>query len=132
MRVLVPLLSKHENNEFFLQNILDSAKEIVLLLVIDTQMMPGQFGFAASDIATGNALLQELKKFFVKKRRLCLEIEEWGNTESKILQTAQMKSVDRIFFAKQNNDFYFRLVSSIRSKTKIPIEEIKVPFPEKK
>lgn len=130
--VLLPILSKQETKKEFLDSIPAEAKDIFLLLVIDTELMVGQFGFAASDIATGNALMQELKTTLGKKGRKCTEMEEWGNTERKIMQIAQLKQVDKIFLVKQNNEFYMKLIKSLNEGLKIPIEEISLPEPEKK
>jgi hypothetical protein len=132
MRVLIPILSKQESNTFFLEKIPKEADEIFLLLVIDTGFMPGRFGFAASDIAAGNVLMQLMRKFFIRRRRKCFDIEEWGNTERKILQIIHLKKISMVLLVKQNNEFYRGLVGQIQEQSKAEIVEIELPKPEKK
>ncbi|MDD5148496.1 MAG: hypothetical protein PHH08_03455 [Candidatus ainarchaeum sp.] len=132
MRILIPILSKQESNAEFLEKIPNAAEEIFLLLVIDKGFMHGQFGFAASDIAAGNVLMQMLRKYFVKRRKKCFDIEEWGATENKIIQMAQLKLIDKIFLVKQNNLFYDELVEQLREKSGSEIVEIGLPKPLKK
>ena len=43
-KVLVPLLSKREAEPAFVETIASKAREIILLLVIDTNAMSGEFG----------------------------------------------------------------------------------------
>ncbi|MDD5163394.1 MAG: hypothetical protein PHD95_04260 [Candidatus ainarchaeum sp.] len=130
-RILMPILSKQEGNTGFLEQIPKEAEEIFLLLVIDTGFMPGMFGFAASDIAAGNVLMQLIRKFFVRRRKKCFDIEEWGNTERKILQTIHLKKIGTVFLVKQDNQFYRELVEQIRSESEAEIIEIELPRKEK-
>ncbi|MBN1940876.1 MAG: hypothetical protein JW772_01705 [Candidatus Diapherotrites archaeon] len=131
-RILIPILSKKENNRLFVESIPEEAKEIFLLLTIDTELMPGQFGFAASDIAGGNALMQSLEEIFSAKNRRCIALEEWGKTERKILQIAQLKKIDEIYLVKQANQFYEQLVQEMNETLQIPVIEIALPAPAKK
>jgi len=131
-KILIPVLSKRESEKEFLEQLPENAKEIFLLLVIDTDTMLGKFGFAAGDIASGNALIQEIKKTLEKKGRKCIEAEEWGNTERKIMQLAQLKQADLIMLVKQENDFYKKLVKKITEETKIPTMEIVLSEKQKK
>ena len=66
MRVLVPLLSKQENSPEFIDKITTRVKEIILLVVVDTNAMVGRFGFAANEIREGNALMEEIKELTVE------------------------------------------------------------------
>jgi len=126
-KVLVPLLSKREAEPAFVQAIANKAHEIILLLVIDTNAMSGEFGFATNEIAVGNALMQKIKKAIGKKRKTCNYVIEWGDTATKIEHMAQLYQVDKVYMVKQANQFYKILVKGMKEKLPdIEIEEIKL------
>ncbi len=126
-KVLVPLLSKREAEPAFVQAIANKAHEIILLLVIDTNAMSGEFGFATNEIAVGNALMQKIKKAIGKKRKTCNDVIEWGDTATKIEHMAQLYQVDKVYMVKQANQFYKILVKGMKEKLPdIEIEEIKL------
>jgi len=124
--ILIPLLSKQENNPEFLEKALENAYEANILLVIDKEAMVGQFGFAATEIMQGNLLLEELKRKISEKKILCNDIMEWGNTEQKILQLAQLKKVDKIAMVEQENKYFQDLLKKLREKENEKIELIKI------
>ena len=127
MRVLVPLISKKEADEKFVERVATKAKEIILLLVVDTEAMSGQFGFAAGEIAQANALMQQVKNAVGRKRKTCEDIIEWGNTARKIEHLAQLRGVDKICLVKQDNQFFKKLLQDMRKKLpKIEIEVVKL------
>lgn len=127
-KVLVPLLSKREAEPEFIEKIANKAKEITLLLVIDTNAMAGQFGFATNEIASGNALMQQAKTALGKKRKTCNDIIEWGDTATKIEHLAQLHQVDKIYVVKQDNKFFKDLLKNMKEKLgKTEIEEIELP-----
>ena len=132
MKVLIPLLSKQENNPVFLEKALEGAKEIVVLLAIDTNAMVGQFGFAASEMRQGNLLAEEIKKVAESRGIKCNDIVEWGDTVSKIDHIAQLEKVNEIRLLKQDNHYFKDLLKKLRNKTKKKIETISLPEPEKK
>ena len=126
-KILVPLLSKREGEEEFIEAVAPGAGEIILLLVIDTNAMAGGFGFAAGEIAVGNALMQHVKTAFGKKRKTCNDIIEWGDTANKIEHLAQFHRVKKIFVVKQDNDFFKKLLKNMKEKLQgIKIEEIEL------
>ncbi len=124
--ILIPLLSKQENNPEFLEKALENAYEANILLVIDKEAMVGQFGFAATEIMQGNLLLEELKQKISGKKILCQDIMEWGNTEQKILQLAQLKKADKIVMVEQENKYFQDLLKKLREKENEKIELIKI------
>ncbi len=124
--VLIPLLSKQENNPEFLEKALENAFEANVLLVIDKDAMVGQFGFAASEIMQGNLLLEELKQKILEKKILCNDIMEWGNTEQKILQLALLKKSDKIAMVEQENKYFQDLLKKLKEKESEKIELIKI------
>jgi len=126
-KVLVPLLSKREAEPAFIQAIANKAHEIILLLVIDTHAMAGEFGFATNEIAVGNALMQKIKEAIGKKRKTCNDVIEWGDTATKIEHMAQLYHVDKVYVVKQENQFYKILVKDMKEKLpEIEIEEIRL------
>ncbi len=126
-KILVPLLSKREGENEFIEAVAPGAGEIILLLVIDTNAMAGGFGFAAGEIAVGNALMQYVKTAFGKKRKTCNDIIEWGDTANKIEHLAELNQVAKIFVVKQDNDFFKKLLKDMKEKLPgIEIQEIKL------
>ena len=126
-KVLVPLLSKREAEPAFVQAVASKAHEIILLLVIDTNAMTGEFGFATNEIAVGNALMQKIKEAIGKKRKTCKDVIEWGDTATKIEHLAQLHHVNKLCLARQDNQFYRVLVKGLNERLSgIEIEEIKL------
>ena len=102
MKVLIPLVSKMENDAEFLEQAITKAKEIILLLVIDTTAMKGEFGFAASEIMQGNNLMEETKHTIGLKRKTAKAITEWGPTVQKISNIARLQQVNKIAIKKSS------------------------------
>ena len=102
MKVLIPLVSKEEDDPDFLELAISKAKEIILLLVIDTSTMKGEFGFAASEIMQGNNLLEEAKHTIGLKRKTAKAVTEWGNTIQKIANIARLQQVNKIAIKKSS------------------------------
>ena len=116
MKIVIPLLSKQENNEDFLEKAVEGAKEIIVLLVIDTEAMPGQFGYAATEIRHGNMLIEEIKERLEEKKKQCNDIIEWGNTLTKIDHIARLQKADKIVLQKQENKFFKDLVKELKKE----------------
>ncbi len=125
MKVLIPLVSKKENNPEFLQKATEGAKEVVLLLVIDQRELVGQFGFAASEIMQGTALIEQIKKLLEAKGKRAKDIMEWGETETKIEHIALLQRVDKIALLEQENEYFKSLVKQLSKKMAGKIEIIK-------
>ncbi|MBN2067743.1 MAG: universal stress protein [Candidatus Diapherotrites archaeon] len=127
MKVLVPVLSQKEASPEFIERLSSKAKEIIVLLVIDTKAMSGQFGFAAGEIAHANALMQQLKEAIGKKKKTCEDLMEWGDTFTKIEHTAMLKQADKIILVWQDNQFFKKLLKDLKEKLpKIEIETVKL------
>ncbi len=125
-RTLIPLVSGKENDDYFIRRAGEGADELVLLLVVDTAAMPGGFGFAASEIGHGNALMEEIKETAKKHVRECKDIVEWGDTESKITHLIQLKEIKRVFLIKQDNEFFKNLVKAIGKNTNAEVELVEL------
>jgi len=129
IKALVPLLSKRELAPAFIEAVASNAKEITLLLVIDTKGMAGEFGFATNEIAAGNHLMELVKTAFGRKRKTCDDIIEWGDTATKVGHFAQLHQVNKVFLVKQDNQFYKKLVKGLKEDLK-GIEVIEVALGE--
>lgn len=128
VKVLVPLLSKREAHPIFIEAIASKAREVTILLVIDTHAMTGQFGFATNEIAAGNHLMELVKEAVGKKRKTCNDVIEWGDTATKIEHLAMLHSVDKIYLVWQDNQFFKKLLQDMQETLKgIEIETVKLP-----
>src|SRR3989338_4701292 len=114
MKVLIPLLSKDENNAQFLEKAAENADHVTLLIVIDTLSGKERFGFTASQIAGCNSLAEEIIGSLKKKVAGIEQITEWGDTSTKIRQIAELRKVDIIFLKRQQNQFFDELVEQLR------------------
>ncbi|MEM4363997.1 MAG: universal stress protein [Candidatus Diapherotrites archaeon] len=120
MKVLIPLLGENDNEEFILQAA-QKAKEIVILLIVENT--PNQkFGFTTSQISKGEKLIEETKNKISKKKKV-EDIIEWGDPSTKIINTALLKKVDKIIMKTQHNQLFEELVEKIK-KEKIELELI--------
>ena len=101
MKVLIPVLSETENDENFLEKALSGAKEVILLLVVDASPKD-KFGFTTSFIQKARTVMEEVKKAVGQKRKTAEDILEWGDTQSKIVNIALLRKVDKVFLKKQD------------------------------
>ncbi len=125
MKVLIPLLSKQESNEEFIEKAVRKADEVFLLMVIEKQ---DSGSLKAADISSSTHFLEEVKKIIGKKRKKCEEFTEWGETSTKIRNTAIINKVDKIALLKQENQYFEDLVKKLREEKELSnkIEIIKV------
>jgi len=120
--ILLPILSEKENNEEFLEKALKGTREVILLIVVDTESKE-DFGFTTSHIHSARTTLEEIKITIGKKRKKCEDILEWGNTFNKIMNIALIKKVDKVILKKQENQLFEELVKKLK-KEKIDVEVI--------
>lgn len=125
-KVLIPLVSRRENSEEFIERACSDDCELFLLLIVDTAAMPGQFGFAASDIAHGNELMEDMKSLAGSKCKHITDIIEWGDTIPKIMNFANLRKINKIFLVKQDNHFFKKLVKELKEKTSAEIIIVQV------
>lgn len=128
--ILIPLISKKENNQEFLDKAIDKVKEVTLLLVVDTASMPREFGFGAMEISDGRKLMDEVKQAIGKKRKKALDIIQWGDTFNKIDNTAKLKQIKTITFLKEDNEYYKELIKKLKNQKSYKIEEIEITKPK--
>ena len=120
MKVLIPMLSGEEGNAEFMKRATKGAKEIVLQLVVDATGT-NKFGFAASEIAHGNELMEGIKSKLQGKT--VDTVLEWGETERKIENLAKLQRVDKVVMVKQDNQYFKNLVKSLK-EANIPVEVV--------
>ena len=130
MKVLIPVLSRKENDAGFLEQALHGAKEVVALLVVDSSAMTGGFGFAAGEISDGNSVMDEIKKQAGAKKKTCRTVLEWGKTLDKIKALAELNKVDKIVLVKQENHYFKELVKQLKEDFKGEIKQVKIAVPE--
>lgn len=122
-KILIPLISKKENDSDFLDTAVENAHEVILLLVIDTAAVGGSFGFTTSEISQGNMLVEEIKNYLESQGKHVFEVMEWGNTETKITNIAKLKEVDKVVLKKHKAQFLKELEKTLK-KAKIKVEII--------
>ena len=127
MKVLIPLVSKMENQADFIEEACTGAKEIIILLVIDTEAMQGEFGFASKEIMQGNKLMEDVKTLVGQKRKTAKDIIEWGSTLKKIENIAILQQVDKVVLKGMDNQYFQKLVDELTAdlkNEKISVETI--------
>ena len=123
MKILIPLLSKEENKQEFLEKVSGSGKHITLLTVIDTHSGKEKFGFAASQIGSCSSLAEEIRDKLKESIPDIDYIMEWGDTLTKIEQIAELKKIDSIVLKRQQNQFFEELVKQLKER-KLKVEVI--------
>ncbi len=125
MRVLLPVLSPEDANGPLIEQTLQDASVVYVLLVLDRFSPSSKFGFKASDIMLGRETVEKVKDEIKKRKRLCNDIMEWGHTLEKIAQIAEMKQVEKIvLFNSQNSEHFVHTVNDLQKLTKIPVHVI--------
>ena len=115
MKVLIPLLSKQEDNPEFVEKATKGALEIYLLLVINPADLAGEFGFAAHEISKGNKMMGLVTEL-IGPEKAVQQIVEWGDTLSKIENLYKLKYVDEIRVKKQDNYWFQDIVKKLKEK----------------
>ena len=85
---------------------------MILLLVVDANPKE-KFGFTTSFISKARAVMEEMKKAVGKKRKTAEDVIEWGDTQSKILNMALLRKVDKVFLKKQDNQYFKNLLKKL-------------------
>ncbi len=113
MTTLIPILSEEENDDSFLEEALKGTREILLLIVVDTDQKR-EFGFATSQIQKARKVLEEVGAAIGKKRKSYEDIIEWGDTQNKIINLALLRKVDSVTLKKQDNQYFEELVKKLK------------------
>ena len=113
MKVLIPLLSKRENDNGFLEKAAEKAKEIIVFLPVDTGGAATS-GFTMAEIAQGQKLMEEIKAKIGRKRKKCEGLLEWGGTVKNIDHIARLRGVETIALVRQDNEFFRVLLKELK------------------
>ena len=97
-KILIPLLNNKEEEGEFIEKAVTGVKEVVLILIVDMNATTESFGFATSQIAHGSEAIEKIKKSLQMKGISVEDIQEWGDTFSKINTTAKLKRVKKIVY----------------------------------
>ncbi len=122
MKILIPVLSEKEDDPEFLEKASKGATDVILLVVVDPSPKE-RFGFAAGFLQKARGIMDNAKKLLGQKRKSVEDIVEWGDTQSKIINIALLRKVDKIVFYKQHNQYFNELVNRL-IKEKIETEVI--------
>ncbi len=115
-RILLPLISRHENNAAFIEEATKKVKEAIILLIVDS-FNPG-YGFNASELRDGTKLLEEVKTLIGLKRKTAIDLTVWGETKEKIINTAIIRGVERIVLIRSQESWFKELEKDLRKKLK--------------
>lgn len=122
MDVLIPILTKKETDAAFLETAVRGVQRVVVLLVVDTGVLPQGFGVAADEIMQGRQVMDEVREAIGKKRKTCQDVLEWGSTIQKINQVAQLKNVEKIILKNDAGPQFRSLVNELRKGTPVEVE----------
>ncbi len=125
MKVLIPLLSKKENNEEFLKKACEKAREVIVFLPVDTAGKVTS-GFTMAEIAQGQKLAGEITTRIGKMRKKAESLLEWGDTLKNIDHVARLRGVEWIVLLKEDNEFFKHLVKELKKKRGFKVKVISV------
>ena len=124
MKVLVPLINGNERNEDFVNVITNKVDEIVLLQIVDKDFA-AKTSSTIGELRQSKAAMEEIKRVIGLKKKKCVELTEWGSTIQKIVSNAILQKVDKVYFVKQNNQFFEDILKELKNK-KIVYEVIEL------
>lgn len=127
--VLIPILSRSENNSNFLASAIQGFDQVVLLVVIDRNELVGRFGFVATEIRAATALIETIKTFLENQGKKVQDVTEWGETSQKIAHLAELYNCEKIVLVKQENEYFKKLVAELQTNTTKQIETIPIVVP---
>lgn len=130
--VLIPILSKHEDNPDFLRSATEGFDNVVLLAVIDRTEIVGRFGFMANEIRSATQLVEKIRGFLENQDKLVEDLVEWGETNQKICHIAELKNCSKIVLAKQDNQYFRKLLKKLGEETKAKLEVVPIALEEPK
>lgn len=114
MSVLIPLLSKLENDTEFLSQATDGEKEVLLLAIVDSESLELSFGFTATQISQGNALIEEIREILEDNGKRVYDVLEWGSTLQHIINFARLKKATKIALKDQDSEEFHKLVKELQ------------------
>lgn len=128
MSVIIPVLSKKEKNPEFLAQALREDREAMLVLPVDLKNQ--SMGFAASDILSGEELMEEAKRKISFMRKKADYVIEWGEAFHVIDHLAKLRRAQKVVLVKQDHAAFKELVKKLGAETEYRTEIIEVPEPK--
>lgn len=116
MSVLIPILSKKENEKNFLEKATENEKEIFVMAIVEPKAFELDFGFTAKEISHANALMEEIKKNLEAQGKKVTDVLEWGETLHKINNFAKLKKTKKICLKKQENPSFKKLAKELKEQ----------------
>jgi len=129
-KLLIPLLSKKENDALFLGEALKGIKQVILLLIIDTNNNSKTFGFTAMEISQGSTLMEDIAKKVGLKKKKCDTILQWGDTFTIIDHIAKLKRCNFIKIIKQEDENFKNLFEKLKKQRAYKISLFEFPVPK--
>src|SRR3989338_6160117 len=126
-KILIPILSKEEENQEFLDEATQKVDVIFLLLVMDTDVSLSRLGYTTKEMWSASKKLEHVKSAIGKKRKTVNEFTVWGPTIEKIINSAIIHQVDRVVLKRSDEKEFKKLEDSLRKglkKEKITVHVI--------
>ncbi|MCD6247402.1 MAG: universal stress protein [Candidatus Diapherotrites archaeon] len=121
MHVLIPILTKLEANEEFLEKATKGMRKVTVLIVVDASLQE-TFGIAASSLAQAQQIAEQIKAKLGKKRKSCEVLLEWGSTAETIDRIARLRAVSKIALMKDENSFFRQIVKKLSKSSAYGLE----------
>lgn len=121
MHVLIPILTKLEANEEFLEKATKGMRKATVLIVVDASLQE-TFGIAASSLAQAQQIAEQIKAKLGKKRKSCEVLLEWGSTAEAIDRIARLRAVSKIALMKDENSFFRQIVKKLSKSSAYGLE----------
>jgi len=125
MHVLIPILTKLEANEEFLEKATKGARKATVLIVVDASLQE-TFGIAASSLAQAQEIAEQIKAKLGKKRKSCEVLLEWGSTAETIDRIARLRAVSKIALIKDKNAFFRQIVKKLSKSSAYELEIVTI------
>lgn len=116
MDILIPILSKQENDPQFLAAATKESEKVFLLVIVDAGVPEMSFGFTATEIGHGNTLMREIKRKLQDGGKQVFECLEWGETIPKIINFAKLKKIKKVALKKQDTQGFKKLAKLLRDE----------------
>ena len=85
MHVLIPILTKLEADEEFLEKATKGMRKATVLIVIDASLQE-TFGIAASSLVQAQQIAEQIKAKLGKKRKSCEVLLEWALHQKQLIE----------------------------------------------
>ena len=121
MHVLIPILTKLEANEEFLEKATKGMRKVTVLIVVDASLQE-TFGIAASSLAQAQQIAEQIKAKLGKKRKSCEVLLEWGSTAETIDRIARLRAASKIALMKDENSFFRQIVKKLSKSSAYGLE----------